>query len=214
MYPLQIIVKIPLKMRDSNLCQVAKYCSIICKENDKARHTDAECHPARIMKKCSSCRKTSSSLQTCSGCYRAFYCDKKCQLNHRNEHKVDCKNSTDKIRLLAGKLDNYFFANEARYLSIHYYWGNMPAYDYLNLSENEGIYYASDLNVSVLGVGDLRNVVLTCSSLPETYSRNLLFVLNDCDECALARLVLLLFILIKVSSVFGQACFQANHDIY
>ena len=191
-----------------DLCQVAKYCSTICKENDKARHTDPECHPARIMKKCSSCRKTSSSLQTCSGCYRAFYCDKKCQLNHRNEHKVDCKNSTDKIRLLAGELDNYFFANEARYLSKHYYWGNMPAYDYLNLSENEGIDYASDLNVLVLGAGDLRNVVLTCASLPETYSRNLLFVLNDCDECALARLVLLLFILIKGEFSFWRSLFS------
>ncbi|XP_028390689.1 uncharacterized protein LOC114515601 [Dendronephthya gigantea] len=177
-------------------CDVAKYCSKKCKANDIARHKDAECRPVAIIKTCSSCRKTGSSLQTCSGCYRAFYCDAKCQMNHRSEHKFECKRIVDKIKSLAGSL-LAFFPNSGRICMAHYYWGNMPAYDYLNLLENEGVNYDSDMNVLVLGVGDLRNIVLTCASLPESFANKVKFVLNDIDEWVLARLVLLLYMMIK-----------------
>jgi hypothetical protein len=44
----------------------------------------------------------------------------------------------------------------------YYYWGNVPAFDCLNLVETEGTTYGSALKVLILGVGDLRNVALTC----------------------------------------------------
>ena len=193
-------------------CGVAKYCSNNCKENDIARHNDAECRPVSIVDTCSSCRKTGSLLQKCTGCYRSFYCDPTCQKNHRHEHKVECKRTVEKIKTLAGSLDLYFPPNFARGCIAHYYWGNVPAYDYLNLSENEGVDYNSTMNLLVLGVGDLRNVVMTCASLPESFTSKVKFTLNDSDRCVLARLVLLLYMMIKCKFVASHtlriACLQ------
>jgi hypothetical protein len=85
---------------------------------------------------------------------------------------------------------------------MHYYWGNCPAYDGVNLLENEGADYSSDLRVLFLGVGDLRNVALSCAELPDTYRHVVTFTLNDRDDCILARLVLFLYMLIQ-----GKFCF-------
>jgi hypothetical protein len=82
-------------------------------------------------------------------------------------------------------------------LPKHYYWGNDPAFDGVNLLENEGGDYSSDLKVLFLGVGDLRNVALTCAKLPDTYEHVVTFTLNDRESCILARLVLFLYMLIK-----------------
>ena len=182
-------------------CGVAKYCSNKCKANDIARHNDAECRPVSIVDTCSSCRKTGSLLQKCTGCYRSFYCNPTCQKNHRHEHKVECKHTVAKIKKLAQSLYHYFPPNFSRICVAHYYWGNAPAYDYLNLSENEGIDYSSTINLLVLGVGDLRNVVMTCASLPESFTSKVKFTLNDSDRCVLARLVLLLYMMIKCKFV-------------
>ena len=57
----------------------------------------------------------------------------------------------------------------------YYYWGNVPAFDSLNLAENEGESYGSALKILILGVGDLRKVALTCASLPDSYSNKVLF---------------------------------------
>ena len=177
-------------------CDVAKYCSDKCKENDIARHTDAECRPVSIVKTCSSCRKTGSSLQVqCTDCYRVFYCDAACQKNDMEEHKSECKRIVEKIKSLAGLLDRHF--RKKIICGAHYYWGNVPAYDYLNLLENEGVCYNSAMSVLVLGVGDLRNIVLTCASLPESFRSKVKFTLNDIDRCVLARLVLLLYMIVK-----------------
>ena len=79
----------------------------------------------------------------------------------------------------------------------YYYWGNVPAYDCLNLVENEGAGYTEAVKVLILGVGDLRNVALTCASLPDSYENKILFTLNDREYCVLARLVLLVYMLSK-----------------
>ena len=180
-----------------HFCDVAKYCSTQCKRNDVARHDDAECRPVSIIQTCLSCRKTGGYLQRCSGCYRAFYCNTICQKRHRPEHKTECKIVAGRIKSLAEKLAVYFPQNFARRCLAHYYWGNVPAYDYLNLSENEGVDYDLPLNVLILGVGDLRNIVLTCASLPDKFTSKVKFVLNDSDRCVLARFVLLLYMMIK-----------------
>ncbi|XP_028419307.1 uncharacterized protein LOC114545187 [Dendronephthya gigantea] len=185
-------------------CNVAKYCSKKCKDDDITRHNDAECRPVSILKTCSSCFKIGSSLQRCTGCYRAFYCDAKCQKNNRKKHKVECKRIISKIDSLAQKLHLEFLPKYGRICAAHYYWGNAPAYDYLNLLENEGVEYDSDMNVLVLGVGDLRNIVLTCASLPESFTSKVKFVLNDVDRWVLARQVLLLYMMLKSRSLQGQ----------
>ena len=48
-----------------------------------------------------------------------------------------------------------------------------------------------------LGVGDFRNVALTCASLPDTYERVVTFALNDLESCILSRLVLIIYMFIK-----------------
>ena len=187
-------------------CNVAKYCSDKCKEDDVARHKDAECRPVSVIQTCLSCRRTGSSLQTCTGCYRAVYCDSKCQENHRQEHKNDCKGILRKIKSLSESIDKHLPPNFGSICGAHYYWGNVPAYDYLNLSENEGVDYSSALNLLVLGVGDLRNIVLTCASLPDGFTKDVLFTLNDSDSYVLARLILLLYMMIKCKYFNTQVC--------
>ena len=175
-------------------CDIAKYCSNVCQRYDKFRH-EAECKPVAIVKSCSSCKKSGSGLRACTGCYRVYYCDIKCQKSHRKAHKSVCRRTLNRIEELAQKMLLYFAPRWV--LKKHYYWGNHPAYDGLNLVENEGVDYSSDLNVLYLGVGDFRNVALTCASLPDTYRHVVTFALNDIELCILSRLVLFIYMLIK-----------------
>ena len=180
------------------LCEVAKYCSGKCQKNDIFRH-EAECIPASILRTCSKCRKSGPNLKACTGCYQSFYCDANCQKNHWERHKIDCLEIKDLIEETSKLVFAHHFLRREEVVSScpHYYWGNVPAFDCLNLVENEGEAYGSALKVLCFGVGDLRNVALTCASLPDSYSNNILFTLNDKESCALARLVLLLYMLIK-----------------
>ena len=82
-------------------------------------------------------------------------------------------------------------------LGATYYWGNIPAVDLLNLSMNEGEEYSNSLALLLCGVGDPRNVLLTTASLPDVYTQQVSFVLNDICPCTLARTVLLLYMLYK-----------------
>ena len=180
-------------------CNIAKYCSNVCQRNDIFRH-EAECKPVAIVRSCSSCKKSGSGLRACTGCYRVYYCDIKCQKSHRKAHKSDCSRTEDTVNELAQKILRFF--GLLRVCNINnpkklYYWGNHPAYDGLNLLENEGADYSSDLKVLFLGVGDFRNVALTCASLPDTYERVVTFALNDIETCTLSRLVLFVYMLIK-----------------
>ena len=180
-------------------CGIAKYCSNVCQRNDKSRH-EAECKPVAIVRSCSSCKKSGSGLRACTGCYRVYYCDIKCQKSHRKAHKSDCSSTEDTIEELARKIVSFFARRRIHarwHRQIHYYWGDYPAYDGLNLLENEGAEYSSDLKVLYLGVGDFRNVALTCASLPDTYEHVVTFALNDQESCILARLVLFIYMLIK-----------------
>ena len=180
-------------------CNIAKYCSNVCQRNDQYRH-EAECKPVAIIRSCSSCKKSGSGLRACTGCYRVYYCNIKCQKSHRKAHKSDCSSTEDTIAKLACKMFAAF-AFRRRYNFNNpgniYYWGNYPADDGLNLLENEGVEYSSDLKVLYLGVSDFRNVALTCASLPDTYGHIVTFALNDLESCILARLVLFIYMLIK-----------------
>ena len=180
------------------LCNVAKYCSEKCQKNDIFRH-EAECIPASILKTCKICRKSGQNLKACTGCYQAFYCDTKCQKKHWERHKIDCLEIKERIQVATNViLERYVsHSDETASSCPYYYWGNVPAFDCLNLVENEGEAYGSALKVLCLGVGDLRNVALTCASLPDSYSNKILLTLNDRESCVLARLVLLLYMLNK-----------------
>jgi hypothetical protein len=181
-----------------NLCEVAKYCSKKCQRNDIFRHK-TECIPASIHKTCKACNRSGPNLKACTGCYQAFYCDSNCQRSNRQRHKFHCNDVKETIKTRADRISTYFSLSGKIDDSScdYYYWGNTVAFDCLNLIENEGEDYSSALNILYLGVGDLRNVALTCASLPDSYSNKLLFTLNDNASCVMARLVLFLYMLIK-----------------
>ena len=40
---------------------------------------------------CAFCHSKTSDLKRCLGCKKVFYCDKKCQKQHRWEHKPECQ---------------------------------------------------------------------------------------------------------------------------
>ena len=180
------------------LCQVAKYCSDKCQTGDRARH-NVNCEAAKVMKKCGACGKIAPSLKTCSACFQAFYCDTNCQIKDRSRHKRHCMDVVRTIKSLAQTLATTCpLLGEG--IPKLYYWGNSPAFDCLNVGENEGYDYKNPFNVLFCGVGDIRNVALTCASIPDHYETKLNFTLNDLEPCTLARLVLLLYMLIKGKS--------------
>ena len=180
------------------LCGVAKYCSEKCQANDVFRH-EAECIPASILKTCTACRKSGPNLKACTGCYKAFYCDANCQKKNWNRHKINCLEAKEAIKATSQLVltEHALRSKSSEPECQYYYWGNVPAFDCLNLIENEGVAHGSPMKILILGVGDLRNVALTCASLPDSYSNKVLFTLNDRESCVLARLVLLIYMLIQ-----------------
>ena len=54
---------------------------------------------------CSSCGKNSDALKTCNGCKCVWYCDKICQMNHRRDHKEECRRVKTVLDKRGGNLD-------------------------------------------------------------------------------------------------------------
>ncbi|RSL58789.1 hypothetical protein CEP53_006047 [Fusarium sp. AF-6] len=73
-------------------------------------------------------------------------------------------------------------------------WGDVPALDILKLNENEdlAILFAGKYRSNLLPSGDLRNVVKTVTSLPESFRRRIAITINDNDFEVVARNIILL----------------------
>ncbi|RMJ15179.1 hypothetical protein BHE90_002681 [Fusarium euwallaceae] len=79
-------------------------------------------------------------------------------------------------------------------------WGDVPALDILKLDENEGVAWNEDLAIlfggkyrsDPLPSGDLRNVIKTVTSLPESFRRRIAITINDNDFEVVARNIILL----------------------
>jgi hypothetical protein len=101
----------------------------------------------------------------------------------------------------------------ARFGGKKYFWGNMPAFDLLNLKSNEGEAYNGDLSLLFAGLfeifrnsrlveladgdlasGDPRNIIKTVVSLPETYNNSIRLTINDRDFDIVARNAIILLI--------------------
>ena len=134
----------------------------------------------------------------CTNCLKACYCSMECQTSDWKRHKTFCHDAVDKTLKLAQRMKAlHEMKKDNTGLGATYYWGNIPAVDLLNLSMNEGEEYSNSLALLLCGVGDPRNVLLTIASLPEVYTQQVSFVLNDICSCSLARTVLLLYMLNK-----------------
>ena len=96
--------------------------------------------------------------------------------------------TVDQTLVLVHKIKEVLQAkNSFKGLFVTYYWGNVPAVDLLNLSMNEGEEYSNPLALLLCGVGDPRNVLLSIASLPDVYTQQVSFVLNDICPCTSAR---------------------------
>ncbi|PQE06221.1 MYND finger family protein [Rutstroemia sp. NJR-2017a BBW] len=79
-----------------------------------------------------------------------------------------------------------------RYGMMKYFWGNVPAIDVLNCSKNEGVNIQKELHFLFAASGDIRNIIKTLVSLPDTYNGRCEVVINDRDFDIVARNIVLL----------------------
>ena len=134
----------------------------------------------------------------CTNCLKGCYCSTECQRSDWKRHKTFCHDAVDKTLKLAQRIKAlHEMKKDNTGLGATYYWGYIPAVDLLNLSMNEGEEYSNSLALLLCGVADPRNVLLTIASLPEVYTQQVSFVLNDICPWTLARTVLLLYMLYK-----------------
>jgi hypothetical protein len=101
-----------------------------------------------------------------------------------------------------------------------HFWGNTPAIDVLRLDKNEGVDYDKKLNLLFAGKsekallrlhdsrlidmylplasGDLRNVIKTITSLPDSFDKELSVVLNDKEFDVFARNAIMLLLCLVI----------------
>ncbi|KAI9670303.1 MAG: hypothetical protein M1831_006517 [Alyxoria varia] len=130
--------------------------------------------------------------KVCKGCVLVAYCSKQCQEQHWPAHRGDCKKSVlakDSWRprwALEGRKPGFVTRSGVSHvpfgaLPMRNLWGNTPAIDVLQLEQNEGESYAKDLSVCFAASGNIRNVLQTVVSVPESYKGTLKVVMNDID---------------------------------
>ncbi|KAH8101977.1 hypothetical protein BXZ70DRAFT_987516 [Cristinia sonorae] len=140
---------------------------------------------------------TEKGTFTCSACKLVKYCSKQCQREHWLEHKKVCKHS---IRLLqwqpawVAERRQPLFISAPDFKTECHLWGNVPAYDLLNISSNKES-CDHDLSICFPASGDLRNIILTVNNLPFDYNHDLTILLNDGEPNIVIRNIMLLLIL-------------------
>ena len=141
---------------------------------------------------CKACKLVLVSSRTSTGpghqTHTVQYCSTECQKTHWSKHRVDCKSPLMKSDWQPSwELERRapaFIGNGPPLVAFggkKYFWGNVPAYDILNLLANEGEHYDKELRLLFAASGDPRNVVKTLSSVPAGYDSSIALVINDLD---------------------------------
>ncbi|ROT36821.1 hypothetical protein SODALDRAFT_298432 [Sodiomyces alkalinus F11] len=134
----------------------------------------------------------------CKNCLLVGYCGPTCQRSHWASHKADCKSNLRKETWQPNwALENRrpaFVGPGQQFGGKKYLWGNMPAFDVLNLESNEGVDYDGQLNLLFAASGDLRNLVKTIAQLPASYSGTLDVTLNDLELDIVVRNAIMLLV--------------------
>ncbi|KAL7808180.1 hypothetical protein V8C26DRAFT_304456 [Trichoderma gracile] len=144
---------------------------------------------------------------SCKNCLLVVYCGGDCQKAHWALHKADCKSSlakeTWKPDWVRENRTPAFIGDEGQvpFGGKKYLWGNMPAFDVLNLGSNEGDGYGKQLNLLFAASGDLRNVVRTLAEIPSSYNEPVTVTINDRDFDIVARNAILLLIALVLDDV-------------
>ncbi|KAL4248930.1 MYND-type zinc finger protein samB [Abortiporus biennis] len=167
-----------------------------------------------------SCEKP--GLQVCSSCKLVSYCSKTCQLKHWVLHKIDCKSKMMDSKWLPGYIQNFrqpsfltssenslddrrqeYFGekHQRRFGMSMSIWGNIPAFDVICLSRNEGSQKSvsgQDFSIAFVASGDIRQLVRTVNELPKDYTGTLTILLNDGQPYVTVRNLVLLIILMTL----------------
>ena len=127
---------------------------------------------------------------------------------HWGQHKLDCNSDLRKTgwqpTWARQRRQPMFISNDARLVSfgdLRFLYGNVPAYDVLNLAHNEGKTHREDLNLCFAASGDLRNVMKSINGLPDTYAGICTCVINDKDQAVVARNVVMLLVALLLPPV-------------
>ncbi|KAF2174400.1 hypothetical protein K469DRAFT_756748 [Zopfia rhizophila CBS 207.26] len=156
---------------------------------------------------------------TCKACLLVSYCGPICQKAHWVYHKRDCKSPLLKSTWQPGweleRRTPAFVGGRGLipFGGQKFLWGNMPAFDLVNLSSNEGMDYNGHLKLLFGASGDLRNVVRTIALLPEDFHGKVLVTLNDRDFSIVARNIIMLLV-IFVSQDLDEAVESVIHLWY
>ncbi|KAJ7582114.1 hypothetical protein C8J56DRAFT_1168157 [Mycena floridula] len=169
------------------------------------------------------------STKHCSACKLVGYCSKECQQEHWRLHKKDCKGSLRadgwQPSWIVDHREPMFVSNDFDHVSFGMgmiLFGNIAAYDVLNLSRNEGFdnVRSKDLSLAFVGEfslylssGDIRNLIRTVNELPNDYSGSLSVVFNDHNPIVVVRNLVMLLSLGSISDK-SDAAEQALHLWY
>ncbi|EED14356.1 conserved hypothetical protein [Talaromyces stipitatus ATCC 10500] len=147
------------------------------------------------------------------------YCGPICQKSHWSHHKIECKSALGKETwqpawVLEKRTPAFIGTGIGEtFGATKYLWGNVPAFDVLELGSNEGEEYEGDLRILLqsggsfeteislpIASGDLRNLIKTIARLPSSYNHLLEVTLNDRDFEIVARNLILLLVALVVGN--------------
>ncbi|KAL2293460.1 hypothetical protein FJTKL_05361 [Diaporthe vaccinii] len=144
----------------------------------------------------------------CKNCQLLTYCGPECQRSHWTIHKIDCKSFLGKSTwqpdwVLQNRLPAFVGDGplQVAFGGRKYLWGNVPAFDILQLVANEGEAYDRPLRLLFAASGDLRNVIKTLARLPNSYNQTVEVTVNDRDLDVVARDIILLLIALVIDDI-------------
>ncbi|KAL7628839.1 hypothetical protein AAE478_000354 [Parahypoxylon ruwenzoriense] len=144
----------------------------------------------------------------CKECRLVLYCGTTCQKAHWKKHRSDCRDNPllkqnwrpqwetqARVPAFIGGPRLHTFNDQKKYL-----WGNMPAFDLLNLTSNEGTNYNKKLDLLFAASGDIRNVIKTIVSIPDEFKKPIKIHMNDRDADIVGRNAIMLLLALTEDS--------------
>ncbi|KAI2631779.1 hypothetical protein GGS21DRAFT_491683 [Xylaria nigripes] len=150
----------------------------------------------------------------CTKCLIVAYCSRHCRKAHWSIHHVDCQSPFMKETWKPGWVTDSRAPTFARMDVVFLFigktkdfWGNVPGVDMLQLARNEGTDYRGPLRMLFAASGDMRNVILSVASLPQSYHGPLNVVMNDKKIDIVARnIIFLLIFFVEVDADVAADC--------
>ncbi|KNZ72407.1 hypothetical protein J132_03373 [Termitomyces sp. J132] len=158
------------------------------------------------------------------------YCSKDCQMQHWKAHRIYCKGpliSTSWLPAWANQRRSPAFMDldsqaesptlmhESFGLPFAYLWGNLPAIDCLNLSNNESSSATTDnFKICFVASGDLRNLLRTVNCLPAEYDGQCDILFNDSNPLVVGHNLVVLWALLNPELAVDDAAEFALHLMY